>query len=378
MGGQLTNEQKSTVWSGAPFGILSSLCKLTDVEDFDLKKNFSDNLIVVYWKVKKHIEKTNDFLLQNSYIGDRQIERLIKENRIAEGPILSVLEYSHKRICDSYMYQDFTADYIVRYAQQHEDLQQYLPYIAKTSPKIAQMRVEGTSKIYSECAGVFTMGEYLAKDLVENSGIDPRKVHAVGGGCNIDISRIDGSKKQGNKFLFNGKDFIRKNGPLVVRAFLALREKYHDIELHICGPEKAPDEIKELSLSDGIVFRGLLKYDELVDEYNECDYFVLPSLVEGYGFVFGEALIFGLPCIGRDAFAMPDFIEDGFNGYLCHELSNANELYNCMEKCLLNADTLMKEVKNQRNNYLEKYSWDGVAKRMLDIMRHDGYNLSLK
>lgn len=178
--------------------------------------------------------------------------------------------------------------------------------------------------------------------------------------------------------MFNGKDFIRKNGPLVVRAFLALREKYHDIELHICGPEKAPDEIKELSLSDGIVFRGLLKYDELVDEYNECDYFVLPSLVEGYGFVFGEALIFGLPCIGRDAFAMPDFIEDGFNGYLCHELSNANELYNCMEKCLLNADTLMKEVKNQRNNYLEKYSWDGVAKRMLDIMRHDGYNLSLK
>ena len=36
----------------------------------------------------------------------------------------------------------------------------------------------------------------------------------------------------------------------------------------------------------------------------------MPSYFEAYGLVFIEALTYGLPCIGRNAFEMPNFIQD--------------------------------------------------------------------
>ena len=42
----------------------------------------------------------------------------------------------------------------------------------------------------------------------------------------------------------------------------------------------------------------------------------MPSYFEAYGLVFAEALTYGLPCIGRDKFAMSEFIEDGCTGRL--------------------------------------------------------------
>ena len=52
----------------------------------------------------------------------------------------------------------------------------------------------------------------------------------------------------------------------------------------------------------------------------------MPSRLEGFGIVFPEALARGLPCIGRDAYAMPESITPGVSGGLItgddeHELA---------------------------------------------------------
>ena len=47
-----------------------------------------------------------------------------------------------------------------------------------------------------------------------------------------------------------------------------------------------------------------------------CDVFCMPSYFEAYGLVFVEALTFGLPCIGRNCYEMPYFIEEGKTGLL--------------------------------------------------------------
>lgn len=159
--------------------------------------------------------------------------------------------------------------------------------------------------------------------------------------------------------LFVGKDFERKNGNLVLEAFRILKSKRKDAELYIAGGENKGSDI------EGVTFLGLLDYDELAKWYNRCDVFVLPSIFEAYGLVFVEALCFGLPCIGRDAFEMPYFIDENKTGLLLR--GGAEELADLMERSLASQE--MKEnVRNKRNWYLKEYSWDTVAKRISKVI----------
>lgn len=59
-------------------------------------------------------------------------------------------------------------------------------------------------------------------------------------------------------------------------------------------------------LEDRIHFVGSL--ENLTEEYSQADIFVLPSLFEGYGMAFAEALAFGLPVIAAATGALPDVI----------------------------------------------------------------------
>ncbi len=92
----------------------------------------------------------------------------------------------------------------------------------------------------------------------------------------------------------------------------------------------------------------------------------MPSIFEAYGLVFIEALSFGLPCIGRDAYEMPYFIEDGVTGLLLKE-NNAVVLANMMDDLLSN-EVIKENVKKKRDWYLKEYSWDTVAERIGKVM----------
>lgn len=149
---------------------------------------------------------------------------------------------------------------------------------------------------------------------------------------------------------------------MVLKAFSVLQSRHTECELYIIGP-------KNLSVSQkNVHYLGSCSYDETAKYFNLCDVFVCPSVFEAYGLVFPEALTFGLPCIGRDAFEMPYFIEDGKTGYLLKDASSAEELADLMEKALSNSQ--MKEnVRRKREWYLKEYSWETVAKRISKVIK---------
>ena len=119
-------------------------------------------------------------------------------------------------------------------------------------------------------------------------------------------------------------------------------------------------------------FLGLLSYDDLLEYMNLCDFFVMPSRFEAYGIVFPEALCFGLPCIGKNICAMPEFIQDGENGRLIHD-DDPDELADCMENLLLDGKDYASRVWTMHDWYLKEYSWKSVAERIVKVMREDGF-----
>ena len=68
------------------------------------------------------------------------------------------------------------------------------------------------------------------------------------------------------------------------------------------------DKVNSYRFGERIQFVGGVA--ELHDEYASADVFVLPSLFEGYGMVFAEALSFGLPVVAARAGAVPDVVPD--------------------------------------------------------------------
>ncbi len=213
---------------------------------------------------------------------------------------------------------------------------------------------------YRHAKAVFYMSCWV-KDIMSYSHKDvAKKMFHIGGGTNIDVNRIDLSKKNGNKFLFIGRDFERKAGDLVIEAFKLLKTQYlPTAELHMAGC--LPQEEY-----DGIYFYGDVDYLKISELLNLCDVFCMPSRFEAYGLVFVEALIYGLPCIGRKFFEMPHFIKEGKEGALIVD-DNPAILAKKMLEVISNKE-MIKGIQARQSEYIEEYSWDSVARRAKEVI----------
>lgn len=353
------NEKK---WSGTPRGLYEALSRKLELEKLNVADDVDGSII----------QKVKATLFPGAVY--KHAERIIDSHYDANTNTVYFVfgEYITNAVANTFCYQDLSVDYMLRAMK---DPDSYYNRISKKTKLLSQFMLKRkkahANRFYRKCAGVFTMSEWLRTDLIERVGVPPEKVFHVGGGCSPDLSLVDCTQKTGNKFLFVGKDWTRKNGDLVVRAFekLQVRHPEIDAQLYIAGPNVAPQILEG---KKNIHFLGLLSYDEIVHYYNLCDYFVMPSDFEAYGLVFLEALIFGLPCIGKNCFAMPEFIQNGENGYLI-EKNDDDELLLAMEKLLLDGKEMASYVQKQHSDYAEKYSWDNVASKIIEGMNQCGY-----
>ena len=75
------------------------------------------------------------------------------------------------------------------------------------------------------------------------------------------------------------------------------------------GEERQKLEVKskKLGVSDSVTFVGFVQPDELPKYYAIADVFCRPSLSEGLGNSFLEAMAYGVPVVGTKVGRIPDF-----------------------------------------------------------------------
>lgn len=341
---------KRVSWSGTHFSIYKQLAKYFDVINFDygIRKPYS---FVNAINRKIFGLSTNGCNLEEHYI-NKMREKFSKGSYNS----FQFSQCPNQDNIHSYIYIDLCFGVLKELALSNPTIFNISGFSGLKIEEITNLEKKQSVFLKQHVKKIFTMGIWLKKWLIAHYSIPDEKVIAVGAGFNLDSSLIDYTRKAGNKILFVGKDFKRKNGPLVIEAFKLAKKYRPDIELFIVGGQEGSYE----DGLEGIHFEGLLDFKKEASFFNLCDIFCMPSLFEAYGIVFPEALTFGLPVIGNNSFEMPYFIQDEKNGYLLKH-NDSNELSKLMLNSLANK-VMQENVKKDKEKYINKYSWETIGK----------------
>ena len=109
---------------------------------------------------------------------------------------------------------------------------------------------------------------------------------------------------------------------------------------------------------------GALPAEEVRALYDSHDLFVMPSRFEPFGLVFAEAIARGLPCIARNACAMPEIVTPGLSGALVNG-DDERELAGVIATALSD-DRLYENCARRARAFAAYFSWERTAE---DVVR---------
>ncbi len=126
------------------------------------------------------------------------------------------------------------------------------------------------------------------------------------------------------------------------------------------------DLVAELNLQSRVVFLGQKSHDELPSLIQSADIFIRPSLSEGLGNSFLEAMSAGLPIIGTPVGGIPDFLVDGETGVFC-EPRNPESIAKAAMRIQEEPGLREKLIRQGATLVEEQYDWEGIANKMSNM-----------
>jgi glycosyltransferase involved in cell wall biosynthesis len=220
-------------------------------------------------------------------------------------------------------------------------------------------------RLYDDVDLIFCMSDRVRTSFIDEFGQPASKVITVWAGSNVSAPDERVRRPPGPaRFLFVGKHFGRKGGPMIVAAFERLRRDYRDAELHIVGPTDLDLELPGVTVH-GRISRDNPGGDEALEGlFRDATAFVMPSVYEPLGVAIIEAMAYALPCIGSTAGAMPELIEEGTTGFLVDPGDDAS-LEERMRRLAGDPALGARLGEAGYERYRQLFTWDSVAERML-------------
>jgi len=182
-----------------------------------------------------------------------------------------------------------------------------------------------------------------------------------------------------NPFLFyvGGTDY-RKNIPLLLKAFKRIMDGGYKGDLVLGGetfkmdiPEVRSIRVlsRKLGIADRLILPGYIPDPELMCFYSACDFFVFPSMYEGFGLPVLEALKCGAPVITSRSSSIPEVAGDCAAYF---DPDGEDELVQVFWESRANEKkTLERREKGFRQ--AERFSWQQAAQQVVDLyLRHTG------
>jgi glycosyltransferase involved in cell wall biosynthesis len=229
-----------------------------------------------------------------------------------------------------------------------------------------------------QAASIVTVSESARRDLLRLHGVPADRVSVVHEAASPAFHPIDdtGSLQRVRSIyrlpprfvLYVGTIEPRKNLPRLVDAFAAAKAQGMPHHLVCVGPygwssRDLAGRIEQHGLRDSVHFTGYARFEHLPAIYNLADFFVFPSLYEGFGLPVVEAMACGLPVITSSTSSLGEIAADAA---VTIDPTSTEALTDAMVR-LAADDELRREVGRRGLDRSRMFSWTQTAKEMLAV-----------
>jgi glycosyltransferase involved in cell wall biosynthesis len=223
---------------------------------------------------------------------------------------------------------------------------------------------------------VLTVSRHARRRIAAVYGLDPARVAVVPPALDLARWRTALEAQADHRggaptVLCVARMYPRKNIASLVRATALLRSRVPDVQVRIVGdgPERRRLEhlVRRLDLGTQVRLEGQLGFGQLARAYAGCDIFCLPSLQEGFGLVFLEAMAAGKPVVCCGGTAVEELVEDGANGAVVPQRDDAG-LADALAR-LLEDEAARTRMGSANRARVEQFAPSSVAQRFLDVVR---------
>lgn len=182
-------------------------------------------------------------------------------------------------------------------------------------------------------------------------------------------------------FLFIGRISLEKNIDYLIECFAQAQKTAPKARLLIVGggpqQEEVEKRVKELGLSQQILFLGKIPHAELVKSglFGACHAFITASTSENQPMTILEALANGLPCVCVAAKGVPDIVKNNVNGLLAKEGDKkefAKAIADVANNEALHAKLSKGAAQEAKTHSLESVAleWEKTYKEVIEKKKH--------
>lgn len=230
---------------------------------------------------------------------------------------------------------------------------------------------------YRRVNPIMVASETLKVEMIA-AGISEEKIVVVAPGRNVAESggRSVGNLRQGRLVaVLCVANWVERKGILDALDAVALLPEGL-MTLHFVGDERLQDpygrtvdaRIRRSDLMHRVVRHGPIPKEDVAAMYRAADVFLLPSFVEPYGTVYGEAMAEGLPVVGYDAGNLPHLATHGTEGLLAAP-GDVQGLARLLREVVEDDDMRLALAGAARERAASLPAWDDTARLFFDTVK---------
>jgi glycosyltransferase involved in cell wall biosynthesis len=244
-------------------------------------------------------------------------------------------------------------------------------------PLLSNKYAKQEADVAKKVSGVIYPTPWACKEAELRFGIPASKVILVPFGANSYctsndeevLSRIHKRKLEQLNFLYIGKDWERKGGPLALSIVRKINESGCPATLHIIGCNPPIDEVS----LNYVRLYGYLSPESpedrtvMMNAFSQADFFLVPSYAECFGLVFAEAQSYGLPCISLNSHGIPGVVENGATGLLFDSHIPVELMVSEIIQLIRNRDAYLAMAVAARMKFKNYLNWDVFGSRIYEV-----------